>query len=232
MKRVILCADDYSYCPQVSAGIVSLLEKQRLSAVGCMTNRPSWKGCSKRLRDFQGQIDIGLHLNLTEGPFLSQRMARVGRPLKAMLLSSFLRRLDPEAIEKELTQQIDAFSQHMGCLPDFIDGHEHVHQLPVVRDIVCDVYKRYFIDRSAYIRVSTNPWKTTVCVQRSLKGWVIGVLGGWRLKSLLEAHRIPHNTSFSGIYGLKPGSDYRTLFQGFLKHVNDGGLLIVISFDS
>ena len=57
-------------------------------------------------------------------------------PLKATLRAAMLRRLKPQKIAVEVGAQIKAFAAAFGRLPDFIDGHQHVHVFPQVREAV------------------------------------------------------------------------------------------------
>jgi predicted glycoside hydrolase/deacetylase ChbG (UPF0249 family) len=67
-------------------------------------------------------IDLGLHLTLTGQ-----------RSLPRLALAACLGRLDAGAVAIALRDQLDAFLAAFGRPPDFIDGHQHVHLLPVVR---------------------------------------------------------------------------------------------------
>ena len=49
------------------------------------------------------------------------------------------RRLDPERLAIEVATQVEAFVTAFGRPPDFIDGHQHVHLFPQVRDAVLKV---------------------------------------------------------------------------------------------
>src|SRR5689334_14189243 len=100
----------------------------RLSAVSCLVTSSRWQTDGQLLRASSCRVDKGLHFNLTEG---------AGRDaLSTLMMKAISRQLDQKAIEAECERQIDLFQTVMGCLPDFIDGHQHVHSFPVVRDAV------------------------------------------------------------------------------------------------
>ena len=50
--------------------------------------------------------------------------------------------LNLNEIAFEIDQQLDAFEAHFGQPPDFLDGHQHVQQLPGIRDLVVKCYQR------------------------------------------------------------------------------------------
>ena len=39
---------------------------------------------------------------------------------------------------------ISTLIDHLGFAPDFIDGHQHIQQLPIIRDAILDVYLKFF----------------------------------------------------------------------------------------
>src|SRR5436190_22116683 len=103
-KNIVLCADDYGQAPAISKGIISLLEKGRLSAVSCMVNMPGRPEAALWLQPFADQADMGLHFNLTEGKPLSQSFKNAYGdgliPLNTLLRKAFLRQLDQTVIEQ------------------------------------------------------------------------------------------------------------------------------------
>lgn len=216
-KKIILCADDYGQNLPVTEGIISLIEKNRLSATSCLTTFPAWNKLAKLLIPFQKKIDIGLHFNLTENnaPFKS---------LIPLLIRSQFRFINPKIIQKQLRKQLDAFAMEMGKLPDFIDGHQHVHHLPIVREALLKVYTEYFPSHNCYLRICVS--KEALSASGFLKAAVISLTGAWALKKQVKENNIPHNSSFAGIYNFADSKNYSTYFQHFLRHIHDRGLIM------
>jgi len=224
MKRIILCADDYGQNPAISQAIVALIQKKRLSAASCMTTSSFWASHSSWVLPFREQIDIGLHFNLTEGKSLTDQCPVV--PLKKRVLQALSRTLDFSSIEQELQAQIDQFVASTGFLPDFIDGHQHVHQLPIVRDVLIKVYQSRFKGTQTYIRCLYNPNGFNVCDRSLFKQMILRCLGTYSFKKLLLASKIPHNASFSGIYHFSSSKKYEQLFEIFLQSSSNNGLIM------
>ncbi|HEY8579268.1 MAG TPA: ChbG/HpnK family deacetylase, partial [Beijerinckiaceae bacterium] len=136
-KTFVLCADDFGLSPAVSAGILEAIDAGRLSATGCMTNLPSFRPAAGALAARRGRVQAGVHLTLTAGAPLAPcpRLAPEGRlPALPVLLRAG--RGDAELrrdIGAEIGRQLDAFAEAFGGAPDFVDGHQHVHALPLVR---------------------------------------------------------------------------------------------------
>ena len=142
---VVLCADDFGLSDGVSRGIVELAGMGRLSATGAMANMPGWRRAAPDLRALQDRIAVGLHLNLTTGSPLSAmpRLAPTGTfpALKELLAAALKRQLPAGEISREIECQLDAFVEVHGRLPIFIDGHQHVHVLPVIRPALIRILK-------------------------------------------------------------------------------------------
>lgn len=67
-----------------------------------------------------------------------------------------MRRLAAVDIRAEIRAQLDTFEQMLGHGPAFVDGHQHVHQLPVVRHELLDELRSRYRDRLPWLR-STRP---------------------------------------------------------------------------
>jgi predicted glycoside hydrolase/deacetylase ChbG (UPF0249 family) len=228
-KCIVLCADDYGQAPAISEGILSLIQAGRLSAASCMVNTPFWMEYGSRLKPYQEAVDIGLHFNLTEGKPLSDalKQAQDDRllPLPILMRRAFLRQLKREAIEAECHAQLDCFEAGLGRLPDFIDGHQHIHQFPVIRDALISVYDSRLRAKKPYVRLVNERIHLTDFIW-DMKKIVIYLSGTRALKTLLEAHHIPHNKTFAGIYSFGQASEYGQYFPVFLEEVGDQGLIM------
>ncbi|MBX9705849.1 MAG: ChbG/HpnK family deacetylase [Gammaproteobacteria bacterium] len=223
-KRVVMCADDFGQSPEISAGIIALIEQQRVTATSCIVTSNHWMQCAPLLKSYKNTVDLGLHFNLTEGQPLTAmpRLAPQGKfpGLKPLILLSSLRQISIAEIEQELTAQIEKFRDTVGCLPDYIDGHQQVHQFPIIRSALLNVYKRFYPDKTAYIRI------VRIDKPRTIKEMILRWLGSKELHQLVHAEDIPHNRTFAGVYSLKSTKDFRTLMQKFLAESKTRGIIM------
>lgn len=229
-SAITLCADDYGLAPGVSAAILALIDQGRLHATGCMTGSPHWPEAAPRLRALEGKADCGVHLTLTDqialGPMPD--LAPDGRlpSLPALLRRSLTRRLDRAEIKAELTRQIDAFEQHFGRAPDFLDGHHHVHQMPVIGEVVLELWQERLGGRG-WIRSCVEP--LPAILRRGIdpiRATVISTLGlGFRRR--LKALAVPHNTSFRGVYDFSGRVPFGRLFRRFTDAPGPRALMMV-----
>ncbi len=231
MTRLILCADDYGLAPGVSRAIVRLLAAGRLSATSCMSVGQAWPFQASALRPHLDTADIGLHLTLTDHaplgtmPALAPlgRLPSVGR-LLALALTG---RLDRTEIARELERQLDAFERALGRAPAFLDGHQHVHQFPVIRDLVIELWQRRLSGTRPWMRVCNESWGATL--RRGLeapKARLITALGR-SLRQRTQAAGIPTNDRFAGIHDFSGRAAYAVLFEDFLRCSDKGTLLVM-----
>ncbi len=156
-SKVWLVADDYGLSPAVSHGIRQLIAAGRISGTGCMTVFPEWHDEAGLLTTCPGQAEacIGLHMTLTDFAPLSGSvmLAPSGKmpPLKRLIRQVNTRSAIAGHIHAELDAQLEAFITAMGHAPHYLDGHQHVHYLPPVR--------QWLKDKAAFFAAQgTMPW--------------------------------------------------------------------------
>ena len=145
---IVLVADDFAISDGVSSGIEQLARQRRISGTSAIVTLPRWRMDGARLAALRSDIAIGLHINLTLGEPLGAMvsLAPAGDlpPIGTLVARALARRIDGREISAEIARQIDAFAQACGHLPDFVDGHQHVHALPVVRRALLDALQSHF----------------------------------------------------------------------------------------
>lgn len=211
-----LCADDYAQNPGIDTAVLTLLAQSRLSAVSCFSTAPRWRQqAAPALREHRGQADFGLHFNLTEG--FSQRPAE---NLQRLILRSLFTRMDPGPLRSMLHQQLSAFEAGFGQPPDFIDGHQHVHQLRGVRQVLLEVLGSRYPGMPIWVRntLPADPqWRG--------KPLILKYLGGSALAAELHAAGVRTNNGFGGVYGFDQ-PDYGACMHDWLAAARAGMLIM------
>lgn len=224
IKNIILCADDYGENPSISQAIIKLVTKKRLSAVSAMVTGPNFITAGAVIAPYSNAIDIGIHFNLTKAPLLTSL-----KPfsLKKLILHMLVKKELPLAIIFELKKQFETFVSVIGKAPVFIDGHQHIHELPLIRDFLLKQYKDWFVQKKAYVRSTYIPHAyTEITTSGYIKKNIIQWLGAKSLQEKLLQMGIPHNSAFSGIYNFKTVKPYPLIFQSFLRKIVDRGLIM------
>ena len=208
MSAVILNADDYAMDEGVDDAILALAERGTVTAASAMVLSPSWKDAGRRLMDVKA--NRGLHLDLTS-PFAASTAPALPRLMRA----AFLGRLDRGAMRHAIERQLDAFEAVAKAPPDFIDGHQHVHQLPVIRDLLMVALKAQYGASASRIGIR-------LCLARrwrGLKAAIVATTGAGALSRLIRKEGHPTNTDFAGVYDFSPRADLAALWRGWLTGV-------------
>lgn len=201
----MLVADDYAISGGVSAGIESLARGRRISGASAIVTLARWPRDAARLGALRGDIAIGLHLNLTLGAPLGAmaKLAPAGalpriRRLTAAALGGQIERGE---IAAETARQLALFERETGCAPDFIDGHQHVHVLPVIRRGVLDALGERFAPGAPrpLVRIPADRPAALIGRRRAAaKAAVLSVLSAGA-RRLFERAGFPVNDGFAGV---------------------------------
>ncbi len=229
-RRIWLCADDYGLSPGVNAAIRELILRGRLNATSVMMAAPHCGpdeiAALDALNSGQTRAALGLHVTLT-GPLkpMSPDFAPLRHgaflPVNDMLKRASARRLKVEPLVVEIATQLRAFIEIFGRLPDFIDGHQHVHLFPQVRN--------------AFLKVVAETAPTVWVRQcgraqphRRLhdpKSLLLDVLS-LAFRRQAKRHGIATNPAFAGAYAFTAKAKYEKIFPRFLDGLPDGGLIM------
>jgi len=207
----VLCADDYGLAPGVSRGIRELLAGGRLSATSCMAIYPEFAEDGALLRPFFDSADLGLHFSLTHDSSLS-----------SVMLAGWLRRLDFESMRAEMQRQLDVFTSVVGRTPDYIDGHQHVHLLPKVREALVEAAQKI----GAYIRSTCDPVNAGMLnrpapVDSAYLSWAAGPL-----TRLAQNGGVRTNSGFRGVRSFSERKPFRDLFHSMIQGVANGAIVM------
>jgi hypothetical protein len=148
--HLVVNADDYAYFGSVSLGILDCIDHGTVTATGIFANSPRLAEHAAWLAE-RPSVDVGVHLNLTEGAALTACVADGLRPWQGHFPTKFgvvralvLGRLTPELIRAEWRAQIERCLSH-GLKPVFLNSHEHIHMLPPLFILALDLAREYGI---------------------------------------------------------------------------------------
>ena len=229
-RRIWLCADDYGISPSVNAGIRELISRRRLNATSVMVAAPhlgqNEVAALDKLNADQTRVAIGLHVTLTApfGPMSADYAPlRDGAflALGGTLGTAIARRLRPARLASEVATQMRAFMAAFGRAPDFVDGHQHVHLFPEVREALLPVVKA----------AAPNAWVRQCGRANSLrrlydsKALVLDILS-MAFRRRAEHQGLATNPAFAGAYSFSPKAKFADIFPRFLNGLPDGGLIM------
>jgi chitin disaccharide deacetylase len=217
-RRWVVCADDFALDRGAIEATLALIKLGRVTATSVLVDSPHWKAAAPELKAVRDRADVGLHLNLTE-----QLVAGSSTwPLPSLLIQSMLRILPRWRIRDRIEGQLDAFTDAFGCLPDFVDGHQHVHQLPLVREVLIESVLAREPKSLPWLRICLPPDE-----DEDTKARVIGLLGARALFEMARVHGFPTCSRLVGVYrfGLKRDA-YLARVRQWLKAGPEGAVFM------
>ncbi len=231
MPRIWLCADDYGMSPGINIAIRDLVVRERLNATSAMVGAASCHQAEAIslavLNAAEPRVAIGLHVTLT-APFAP--VSKDFRPLRdgaflslgATIRHAVLRRFDRASLVSEIVGQVEKFSELFGRRPDFIDGHQHVHMLPQIRDALLHVAKQTV--PNAWVRQCGRAVPVLARLADA-KGLFLDLLSSnFRRRAAVLGLRT--NPAFAGTYEFVDDADFSALFPRFLDGLPDGSVLM------
>ncbi len=220
-KHIVICADDFGMNAAVDEGIFELARLGRLNATSCLVDGPTFPGNAARLR--ASGLQLGLHLNFTE----SLGQPGLYLPVSRLILRTWTGRMDASQCRQQIAHQLDRFEALIGCAPDFIDGHQHIHQFPQIREILLQELSSRYADRLPWLRYTGAGSLSGLNLRLRIKAWIIQMLGARAFSK--EARRLSFatNRAFLGIYDFRGGeAAYRRLLQSWLQQARDGDMIM------
>ena len=214
--QLIINADDYAISPGVSEAIRKLIEAGRITATSCMTGAEEWPEEGRRLKALvPGTFSAGLHVTLTDqvACVRTPTLAPDGvlPPLKRLWWGVRAGQIMHKDIEAEVRAQVARFIDVYGGPPGHVDGHHHVQQFPLVRDVILDLWSDETVPYSSWLRISADtPVRIFKRGTAPLKALLIAAAGRG-LKKAARRRGISVNDGFAGIYNLQPGADFATV---------------------
>ena len=152
-------ADDFGETREITDGICQAIEAGALTSTSVMVNMPGTAEALRRAPKLTQQASFGLHLNLCEGRPLTPGATltdAAGEFLgkRTLAAHALLGRLSLPQLEAEVAAQI-AMLRDAGVRVSHLDGHKHLHQLPIVCAAVANVLPRFGIERVRITRLGS-----------------------------------------------------------------------------
>ncbi len=163
--NAIITTDDYSISNGVDSATVELIKIDALNTVSSFVTTEKFKTSITKLSNIK--TNIGLHLDFTFGKALSIKGKSLitndkGNFNKTFIQILFLSIFRPQKV-KQLIQS-EAKAQILKLVefipkPTHIDGHQHIHTIPLIFDIIQKIAKEYNIPRIRIINESIFQWQ-------------------------------------------------------------------------
>jgi predicted glycoside hydrolase/deacetylase ChbG (UPF0249 family) len=155
---LIISADDAGIHPAIDRGILETIDHGPVHSVDIIACGDTAPDFAEELEKRPG-IGVGLHLALTRAPALaSTSLAMSGEPMPSnwVSLAKLLARgtVGREDVAQEIRAQINR-ARTIGLRVDHVSGHEHVHLLPGIADVIARTVEEEGLPRR--VRITRAP---------------------------------------------------------------------------
>lgn len=186
-KNIIITSDDFAISKGVDETVLELCKIGALNSVSSFVVTERFTSSIAKLK--QTNVNIGLHLSLTFGKALTVTRHSLitdgnGNFNKSFVQILFLSFAKPtelqKIIEPEIKAQLATLMQHIAS-PSHIDGHQHIHTIPAVFEVVKKLQKEFNIPRVRII--NEKFWQkylfNPVNITGTIKLAILRLLGAW-----------------------------------------------------
>lgn len=168
---------------------------------------------------------IGLHLSLTSfKPSTKLIQIKKFGSIASLYLNIFLNKLTKQEIKNELINQILIFKKKFGNYPKLIDGHHHIHQLPIISEILISILKELKI-KNTIVRNTNIKVKDALSIKKNLYKMLLLSIFGYFFKKKLKKNNIKTNNYFLGVYDFQNIGIFKKNYEIFKKR-NDFYILM------
>lgn len=223
--KISICADDIGQDESITDASLDLFNQQRLNKISVLIQGPA---ASHRVQEIssarENGLEVGLHFNLT----LRLNDKDFYMSLNQLIILSQLRLLPSLKIYEQIDKQLKLFEDTFQFKPDFIDGHQHVHQFPQVREELIRVIKIFDLNHPTFWIRSTILPTIKKDIPEKFKCKILNILGGYQFVQELNKAKIQHNNGFLGVYSFNAPniSAYRHLMQKWLSFSEPNALIM------
>lgn len=178
---MIVTADDVGLHEGMTEGAVTAHREGIVTACSVVANGRALKHAIELLKDCP-RLSVGAHLALVEEKPLTpaaQVRSLVGSDerfhsdFRGFAARYALGRIRPAEVERELRAQIELLSGH-GLRLTHLNGHQHLHVLPRIFDLVLRLADEY---RIGYVRIPTASVPSGTALSRGVSMRVLSVFG-------------------------------------------------------
>jgi predicted glycoside hydrolase/deacetylase ChbG (UPF0249 family) len=164
MRKLIITADDFGISKGVNDGILEAFHRGVVRNTALLVNFDDVEESAIALKKTMG-LEIGIHLNLTSGPPVSDRRtvpSLIGADGSFLGLGGFFKRaalgrIDFKQVAGEWRAQIER-GHRLGFRFSNINSHQHVHMLPSLARICVDLAGEYRIPAVRLSRFQPGGW--------------------------------------------------------------------------
>lgn len=200
--RILINADDFGWTDGHNLAVARAHQLGGLHRTSILSNGLGFSQAVDLAYQLPG-LRIGVHLALNELQPLSRKPqilrltngdGMFGESVVALLKQWLQRALPLESVEEEWNLQIEKVAK-AGIKINHLDTHKHVHLIPPLSRIFCDLAIKYQVSE---VRVPLDKFSPSI-LKRGFQGVGFWFLA-WRFKSLAQDRGLNFPGRFIGVY--------------------------------
>ncbi|MBQ7995511.1 MAG: ChbG/HpnK family deacetylase [Bacilli bacterium] len=151
-------ADDFGFSKTITLAILDCFKKGIITTTTACVNGPDFLESAKMIKGTLFEKKVGLHINITEGEPLTEKIKDVKWLCKDGKFIGFPKRnhifskKDKNAIYEEIKEQFKAFKS-TGLEINHVDSHNHIHNAPGIFNLILKIMKEEGVEK---IRIFRN----------------------------------------------------------------------------
>ncbi len=167
-KKAIIVADDFTMSEGVDESISKLLEQNRIHYTSTLVTSDRFKNLISNAKQINNiKSKIGLHLDFTFGKAVSIKEKSLITDdngyfnkgfIHILYLSIIKSKQLQSLVAQEIKSQIELLQQIIST-PTHIDGHQHIHMIPLIWKTLDKINQQYKIPRIRFINESIFRWQ-------------------------------------------------------------------------
>jgi predicted glycoside hydrolase/deacetylase ChbG (UPF0249 family) len=156
-NKMKLCADDWGFSPGINDGILDLASRGYLYSVSLAGNTEYLKHGLSDLLKLKANIKFNIHFNLTykspiniKNETLYNLNTQDFYPFPVFAMKAILHNISKAEIKNEFEEQIKILKE-LNIPISGVDGHQHIHILPLVYNEIKSLFRKYEIRSLRYM---------------------------------------------------------------------------------
>lgn len=149
--KIIVNADDFGISRTVNRAVINGIKNGILTSVSVIPNMPAFEDAMRKFNTVEN-IGLGIHLNISEYKSKLRTKEKNSKLYdnQGKFNNNFFQILTKSndedfmfEVEHEFRSQIEAVLKY--AQPDHLNSHSHIHSIPKIFNLVCELAKEYGI---------------------------------------------------------------------------------------
>lgn len=154
--KIIFTNDDYGLTKGFTSAISECFKKGKTTSTSIRINGTDFENAVHVYKKNINKIDLGIHLNVTDGPTLLNELSNKNGKYKYnfiyyLLFLPFDNGSLKNKIIREFEKQYSELISH-GIKPTHVDSQDHAHMVPQVFKLTCEFCQKHDIKRVRLVR--------------------------------------------------------------------------------